>query len=104
MASDVLFFNSRVRVELEALGLHKALFGLEELGFPGKLGGDRVCIKTHFGALGNQYYLRPSYIRFLCDKVKSCGGIPSVVETCGVGAPHSEGVYGGRSSEEEYLM
>ena len=101
---DVLFFNSRVRAELEALGQHKAIFGLEELGFPTKLGGAHVCIKTHFGALGNQYYLRPAYIRFLCDKVKLCGGVPSAAETCGVGVPHSEGVYAGRSSEEEYIQ
>ena len=102
-SANVLFFNARVHGELEALGQHKAILALEAMGFPAQLHGDQVCIKTHFGALGNQYHLRPAYIRFLCDKMRSCGGLPTVAETCGMGAPHSGGIYGGRCSEEEYL-
>ncbi|MHA1507215.1 MAG: DUF362 domain-containing protein, partial [Promethearchaeota archaeon] len=69
--------------------------------------GDNVVIKTHFGALENVRYLRPSYIRFLCDHVKSLGAVPSVAESCGWGVPeeftgiHTE--YSGRAGEEEYL-
>ena len=81
---------------------------LEKIGFNNKVQkGESVVIKTHFGALENVRYLRPSYIRFLCDYVKSLGAVPSVAESCGWGAPeevtgiHTE--YSGRASEDEYL-
>ncbi|MFW9902370.1 MAG: DUF362 domain-containing protein, partial [Candidatus Thorarchaeota archaeon] len=79
-----------------------------KIGFEQKVKkGDKIVIKTHFGALENTRYLRPSYIRFLCDFVKNLGGIPSVAESCGWGIPesvsgnHTE--YSGRATETEYL-
>ncbi|MFX1377649.1 MAG: DUF362 domain-containing protein [Promethearchaeota archaeon] len=86
----------------------KGLLGLKKLGFEQKINNsNRIVIKTHFGALENTRYIRPSYIRFLCDYVKEIGGIPSVAESCGWGIPenvsgiHTE--YSGRATEEEYL-
>ncbi len=86
----------------------KGPMSLEKIGIKEKVRkNDKVVIKTHFGALENTRYLRPSYIRFLCDFIRELGAIPYVAESCGWGAPekftgqHTE--YSGRSSEEEYL-
>jgi len=86
----------------------KGPLALKKLGFETDLKqGEKVVIKTHLGALENVRYLRPSYIRFLCDYVKELGGVPSVAESCGWGAPeditgvHTE--YSGRATEKEYL-
>jgi uncharacterized Fe-S center protein len=46
----------------------KGPLALKKLGIEEKLKGNKsnkVVIKTHFGALENTRYLRPSYIRFL---------------------------------------
>ncbi len=108
MASDIYYFTARTRSYEQSLSKFKGPLALEKLGFKEKVNkGDKICIKTHFGAEENVRYLRPSYIRFLCDYVKQVGGTPSVAESCGWGAPekftgkHSE--YSGRASEEEYL-
>ncbi|MFX1274491.1 MAG: DUF362 domain-containing protein [Promethearchaeota archaeon] len=108
MTSDVYFFTARTRAYEESLSKIKGPLSLEKLGFREKINeDDKVCVKTHFGAEENVRYLRPSYIRFLCDYIKQVGGIPSVAESCGWGAPerftgkHSE--YSGRASEDEYL-
>ena len=86
----------------------KGPLALEKLGIKENVNkDDKIVIKTHFGALENTRYLRPSYIRFLCDFVKELGATPYVAESCGWGAPekftgvHTE--YSGRGSEEEYL-
>jgi uncharacterized Fe-S center protein len=86
----------------------KGSLALKKLGFEQKVkSGDKVVVKTHFGALENTRYLRPSYIRFLCDYVKEMGAIPSVAESCGWGVPESvSGIhteYSGRATESEYL-
>ncbi|MFX0105121.1 MAG: DUF362 domain-containing protein [Candidatus Hodarchaeota archaeon] len=86
----------------------KGPLALEKLGIEQRIeSGDKVVIKTHFGALENTRYLRPSYIRFLCDYVKDLGGIAWVAESCGWGLPESiSGIhteYSGRANEEEYL-
>ena len=87
----------------------KGPLALEKLGFKNIVNkDDKVVIKTHFGALENTRYIRPSYIRFLSDFVKEIGGIPSVAESCGWGLPesisgtHTE--YSGRANEKEYLQ
>jgi hypothetical protein len=86
----------------------KAPLSLKKLDIEKKIeNNDKVVIKTHFGALENTRYLRPSYIRFICDYMKQLGAIPYVAESCGWGAPeeitgmHTE--YSGRATEEEYL-
>ena len=108
MKSDVHYFTARTFNHKESLSRFKGPSALEKIGFNNKVQkGDNVVIKTHFGALENVRYLRPSYIRFLCDYIKSLGAIPSVAESCGWGAPeeftgiHTE--YSGRAAEVEYL-
>lgn len=86
----------------------KGPLALEKLGIKSKIGKDnKVVIKTHFGALENTRYLRPSYIRFLSDYLKQFGASTTIAESCGWGLPenisgvHSE--YTGRANEKEYL-
>lgn len=86
----------------------KAIEALKKLNINKKIKSDeKVVIKTHFGALENTRYLRPSYIRFLCDYIKELGANPFVAESSGWGAPeeitgmHTE--YSGRATEQEYL-
>ncbi|MEJ2277417.1 MAG: DUF362 domain-containing protein [Candidatus Lokiarchaeota archaeon] len=82
----------------------KGPMALSKIGFEDKVQkSDNVVIKTHFGALENTRYLRPSYIRFLSDYVKRFGGNPSIAESCGWGVPGAGGEYGGRANEKEYL-
>ncbi|MHA1337383.1 MAG: DUF362 domain-containing protein [Promethearchaeota archaeon] len=108
MKSDVFFFTARTKSYEESLSKIKGPMALEKIGFKEEVKkNDKVVIKTHFGALENVRYLRPSYIRFLCDYVKELGAIPTVAESCGWGAPenftgeHTE--YSGRTTEQEYL-
>ncbi len=108
MKSDVYFFTARSQSHKESMSKVKGHLALEKLGIRNKIKKDnKVVIKTHFGALENTRYIRPSYIRFLCDYVKELGAKPSVAESCGWGLPesisgiHSE--YSGRANEEEYL-
>ncbi|MBY9014723.1 MAG: DUF362 domain-containing protein [Candidatus Lokiarchaeota archaeon] len=108
MKSEVYYFTARTFSHKESLSRFKGPLALEKIGFNNKVNnGDKVVIKTHFGALENTRYLRPCYIRFLCDHVKNLGGVPYVAESCGWGAPeevtgiHTE--YSGRSAEDEYL-
>lgn len=106
MQSEVYFFTARTQTHHESLSKVKGPLALDKLGFsPQK--NDKVVIKTHFGAEENVRYLRPSYIRFLSDYIKTKGGVPSIAESCGWGAPeeftgiHTE--YSGRATEKEYL-
>ena len=108
MKSDVFYFTARTHVHKQSMSKYKGILALKKIGIERKIkNGDKIVIKTHFGALENTRYLRPSYIRFLCDYVKELGGIPSVAESCGWGIPesvsgtHTE--YSGRATEEEYL-
>ncbi|MFW9818932.1 MAG: DUF362 domain-containing protein [Candidatus Thorarchaeota archaeon] len=108
MKSNVFYFTARTHSHEQSMSKFKGILGLEKLQFDQKVKkGNKIVIKTHFGALENTRYLRPSYIRFLCDYVKEIGGIPSVAESCGWGIPesisgtHTE--YSGRATEEEYL-
>ena len=108
MTSDVFYFTARTHSHEQSMSKFKGSLALEKLGFEQKIkNGDKIVIKTHFGALENTRYLRPSYLRFLCDYIKELGGIPSVAESCGWGLPenisgiHTE--YSGRATETEYL-
>jgi uncharacterized Fe-S center protein len=108
MKSDVFYFTARTHSHEQSMSKVKGSLALKKLGFEEKIkNGEKVVIKTHFGALENTRYLRPSYIRFLCDYVKELGAIPSVAESCGWGIPenvsgvHTE--YSGRATETEYL-
>ncbi|MFX1587702.1 MAG: DUF362 domain-containing protein [Promethearchaeota archaeon] len=109
MKSDVYFFTARSRSMKGSMSKVKGPLALEKLGIKNMVNkDDKVVIKTHFGALENTRYIRPSYIRFLSDFVKEIGGIPSLAESCGWGLPesisgtHTE--YSGRANEEEYLQ
>lgn len=42
---------------------------------------DMVAIKTHFGELGNSWYVRPVLIHRLVELVKAAGGRPFVTDT-----------------------
>jgi uncharacterized Fe-S center protein len=108
LKSDVFYFKARSTTHEGSMSKVKGPLALEKLGFKNIIKkNDSVVIKTHFGALENTRYLRPSYIRFLCDYVRELKGLPSVAETCGWGLPesisgiHSE--YSGRADEKEYL-
>nr|MDO8111216.1 DUF362 domain-containing protein [Candidatus Sigynarchaeota archaeon] len=105
MKSDVFYLNARCISELNSLSAVKSKVVLGECGFDAYLKpGMKACIKTHFGALQNTRYLRPSYTRALVDHVKSLGVTNVfVAESCGAGLPHGDTEYAGRSSEEEYL-
>ena len=108
LKSDVYFFTARSQSHEQSMSKVKGPLSLKKLGFEEKIrSGDKVVVKTHFGALENTRYLRPSYLRFLCDYIKELDGIPSLAESCGWGLPehisgkHTE--YSGRANEEEYL-
>lgn len=105
MKSEVFYLTARSRSEFESLSKIKAQVLLGELGFEDQVKPtDKVCIKTHFGALANTRYLRPAHARLLVDYVKQQGvNDVYVAESCGAGMPHGEGQYAGRASEEEYL-
>jgi uncharacterized Fe-S center protein len=108
LKSDVFYFKARSKTGQGSMSKAKGPLALEKLGVKNIIKkNNKVVIKTHFGALENTRYLRPSYIRFLSDYIKDLGGIPSIAESCGWGLPesisgvHSE--YSGRANEEEYL-
>ena len=108
MTSNVFYFTARTHSHEQSMSKIKGPLALEKLGIEQKIkSGDKIVIKTHFGALENTRYLRPSYLRFLCDYVKNLGGTPYVAESCGWGVPesisgaHTE--YSGRATETEYL-
>ncbi|MFX1234160.1 MAG: DUF362 domain-containing protein [Promethearchaeota archaeon] len=108
MKADVYFLTARSKSHKESMSKVKGPIALEKLGIKNKVkNGNKVVIKTHFGALENTRYIRPSYIRFLSDYLKECGAKTSIAESCGWGLPenisgvHSE--YSGRANEEEYL-
>lgn len=47
--------------------------------------GDKVAIKVHVGEAYNTHYLRPDYIREVVESIKLKGGIPTLIETQGIG-------------------
>lgn len=47
--------------------------------------GDKVAIKVHVGEALNTRYLRHDYVREVVDAIKSKGGIPTLIETQGIG-------------------
>jgi len=47
--------------------------------------GDKVGVKVHVGEAQNTHYLRPDYIREVVNAIKSKGGIPTLIETHGLG-------------------
>ncbi len=108
MKSDVYYFTARTQTYKESLSKAKGPLALKELGLEKKIkNDDKIVIKTHFGALENTRYLRPSYLRFLCDYLKGLGGEISLAESCGWCVPESVSethtAYSGRGTETEYL-
>ncbi|MFX1383711.1 MAG: DUF362 domain-containing protein [Promethearchaeota archaeon] len=51
--------------------------------------GDKVAVKVHVGEAQNTRYLRPDYVREVVRAIKEKGGIPTLVETQGLGQ-HSQ--------------
>ncbi len=47
--------------------------------------GDKVGVKVHVGEAQNTHYLLPDYVREVVRAIKSKGGIPSLIETQGLG-------------------
>jgi len=104
MKPEVYFFTARTETHKQSMSKVKGPLSLKNIGFEGKIKkDDKVVIKSHFGAEDNVRYLRPSYVRFLSDYIKSLGGNTTIAESCGWGIPGAGGEYGGRASEEEYL-
>ena len=108
MKSDVFYFTARTHSHGQSMSKLKGPLALKKLRIEQRIkNGDKIVIKTHFGALENTQYLRPSYLRFLCDYIKKLGADPSLAESCGWGVSESvSGVhteYSGRATETEYL-
>jgi uncharacterized Fe-S center protein len=47
--------------------------------------GDKVGVKVHVGEAQNTHYLRPDYVREVVTAIKAKGGIPTLIETQGIG-------------------
>jgi len=47
--------------------------------------GDKVAVKVHVGEANNTHYLRHDYIREVVNAINSKGGIPTLIETQGLG-------------------
>ncbi|MFX1390650.1 MAG: DUF362 domain-containing protein [Promethearchaeota archaeon] len=47
--------------------------------------GDKVGVKVHVGEAQNTHYLRPDYVREVVNAIKAKGGIPTLIETQGLG-------------------
>ncbi len=47
--------------------------------------GDKVGVKVHVGEAHNTRYLRPDYVREVVNAIKAKGGIPTLIETQGIG-------------------
>ena len=47
--------------------------------------GDKVGVKVHVGEAQNTHYLRPDYVREVVKTIKAKGGIPTLIETQGLG-------------------
>jgi len=47
--------------------------------------GDKVAVKVHVGEAQNTHYLRPDYVREVVKAIKDLGGIPTLIETHGLG-------------------
>ena len=47
--------------------------------------GDNVGVKVHVGEANNTRYLRPDYVREVVNAIKAKGGIPTLIETQGMG-------------------
>jgi uncharacterized Fe-S center protein len=42
---------------------------------------EKVCVKLHFGEEGNTGYVKPEYLKVVCDKVKEKGATPFLSDT-----------------------
>jgi uncharacterized Fe-S center protein len=47
--------------------------------------GDKVGVKVHVGEAQNTHYLRPDFVREVVNAIKAKGGIPTLIETQGIG-------------------
>jgi uncharacterized Fe-S center protein len=47
--------------------------------------GDTVGVKVHVGEAQNTHYLRPDFVREVVKAIKTKGGIPTLIETQGIG-------------------
>jgi uncharacterized Fe-S center protein len=63
--------------------------------------GDRVCIKTHFGAVGNTHHIRPFLVRAFVELIKTKTPHVVVTESTGLGY-FTQGVYGSRCTGPAY--
>ncbi|MFX1450936.1 MAG: DUF362 domain-containing protein, partial [Promethearchaeota archaeon] len=51
--------------------------------------GEKVGVKIHVGEAYNTHYLRADYVRQVVEIIKSKGGIPTLIETQGLGMAHN---------------
>ena len=81
MASSVVYFAS-VRAEKEEQSLPNKVKRLFNLLEPEKFinKGDLVAIKTHFGELGTNAFIKPFFVRKVVDKIIKCGGKPFLTD------------------------
>ena len=61
--------------------------------------GDKVGVKVHVGEAHNTRYVRPDYVREVVKAIKAKGGIPTLIETQGLGG-HVQHI----SINEEYKI
>ena len=71
---DLMVSNNLVKTRLVLL---KVLDNINQ--------GDKVAVKVHVGEAYNARYLRPDYVREVVNAIKSKGGVPTLIETQGVG-------------------
>ena len=98
--ADVLFVDREVFPRYSMLDKLEVLW--EKIGLKKAIKkGDRVIIKTHFGAYGNLMVFRPALMRKVVDLVKANEAWPILAETAGLG--YGAGLYGGRTTSAEYF-
>ncbi|RLB07866.1 MAG: 4Fe-4S ferredoxin [Deltaproteobacteria bacterium] len=90
MASKVYFADLRAEVKRGLLDKIGELLDRVELPKRIKPNG-MVAIKLHFGERGNTAYVRPIFLRRICQRVKELGGKPFLTDT--------NTLYGGSRSE-----
>ena len=81
MSEKVYFADTRTGPEEN---LHDKLVWLMETAGIEKIvgSGDLTAVKTHFGERGGHAYVRPTFLRRIADRLKKCGALPFITDSC----------------------